>query len=65
MKACGVEGTNQGLVTIYKTFTSQYKHYIYIVSRSRNMMQHLLEPFSFNNKFLHSSESRCVCIYIK
>ena len=25
----------------------------------------LLEPFSFNNKFLHSNENRCVCIHRK
>ena len=29
MKACGVEGTNQGLVITYKTFNSQSIHYIY------------------------------------
>ena len=29
MKACGVEGTNQGLVTTYNTFTSQSIHFIY------------------------------------
>ena len=29
MKAHGVKGTDQGLVTTYKTFTSQYINYIY------------------------------------
>ena len=29
MQACGVEGTNQGLVTTYKTCTSKSIHYIY------------------------------------
>ena len=29
MKACGVEGTNQGLVTTYNTINSQSIHYIY------------------------------------
>ena len=28
VKACGVEGTNQGLVTIYKTFTPDSLHFI-------------------------------------
>ena len=38
MKACGVEGTNQGLVTTYKTFTSKYIN----VSRSRNRMKFVI-----------------------
>ena len=30
MKACEVKGTNQGIVTNYKTFTFQYNiHFIY------------------------------------
>ena len=38
MNACGVEGTNQGLVTTYKTFTSKYIN----VSRSRNRMKFII-----------------------
>ena len=40
MKACGVEETNKGLVTIYKTY-SQSIHYI-IVSRSMNRMNFVM-----------------------
>ena len=64
MKACGMEGTNQGLVA----FTSQSIHYICRFTFKEQMMEFvtaLLEPFSFNNKFLHSSENRCVCIHRK
>ena len=48
MKACEVKGTNQGLVTTYKIFTSPYIA----------LKTYSLEPFCFNNKFLHSSENR-------
>ena len=62
MKACGVKGTNQGLVTTYKIFTSQYIYTIYlIVSRSRNKMKviialtRIIQPISLYKDALDTS----------
>ena len=41
MKVCEVKGTNQGLVTTYKTLTSQYIH-LYIIYLRNKETQHTL-----------------------
>ena len=51
--------------------TSQLYTYI-LASRSRNRMKFVitlitnsLEPFCFNNTFMHNNENRCICNHRK
>ena len=47
MKVCEVKGTNQGLVTAYKTFTSQYIHLYYIIVSREEQERRFVSAINF------------------